>query len=53
MGLGTATVLVNDDQTRSFLTLLVEKGEKEVHRAIKCVDDCMKLHNLQCYYEVS
>lgn len=52
VALSDATVLVNDEQTRSFLALRVSSGEKELLTTIKCVDKCMKQFALPLYYEV-
>lgn len=48
-----ATILLNDDKTRSFLALRVRDGEQEVINTVKCVDKCMKQFSLSTYYEVN
>lgn len=52
VALSEATILVNDELTRSFLALCVSGGEKELLATIKCVDKCMKQFALPLYYEV-
>lgn len=52
VALSGGTVLVNDEQTRSFLALCVSGGEKELVATVKCVDKCMKQFALPLYYEV-
>eukprot|EP00250_Pteridium_aquilinum_P001528 c11723_g1_i1 orf=248-1189(+) len=45
-------VFVNDEQTRSFLSLeVLGKGLSEICRQIRIVDEVFKLHNLPMYYE--
>ncbi|TYZ62554.1 hypothetical protein PybrP1_009674 [[Pythium] brassicae (nom. inval.)] len=51
LSLAGATVLVNDERTRSFLALRVADGEREVLATLKCVDACMKHFALPVYYE--
>lgn len=52
VSLAGATVLVNDERTRSFLALRVADGAKDVAATLQCVDACMKRFALPLYYEV-
>lgn len=46
-------VFVNDDQTRSFLSLeVLDRGSSEICRQIHSVNKIFKLHNLPTYYEM-
>ncbi|MCO5556848.1 hypothetical protein L7F22_010402 [Adiantum nelumboides] len=46
-------LFVNDEQTRSFLSLeVVSKGLSEICRQIQVVDEVFRLHNLPAYYKV-
>uniref|UniRef100_K3WPN0 U6 snRNA phosphodiesterase 1 n=1 Tax=Globisporangium ultimum (strain ATCC 200006 / CBS 805.95 / DAOM BR144) TaxID=431595 RepID=K3WPN0_GLOUD len=51
LSLHGATILCNDDKTRSFLALRVVNGGKEVLNILKCVDKCMRQFTLPMYYE--
>ncbi|KAI5068583.1 hypothetical protein GOP47_0017246 [Adiantum capillus-veneris] len=45
-------LFVNDEQTRSFLSLeVVGKGLSEICRQIQVVDEVFRLHNLPAYYK--
>ncbi|KAI5064109.1 hypothetical protein GOP47_0020779 [Adiantum capillus-veneris] len=45
-------LFVNDEQTRSFLSLeVVGKGLPEICRQIQVVDEVFRLHNLPAYYK--
>lgn len=52
LSLAGATVLVNDERTRSFLALRVARGESDVLATVRCVDQCMRHFGLPVYYEV-
>ncbi|KAF1332120.1 U6 snrna phosphodiesterase, partial [Globisporangium splendens] len=51
LSLHGATILCNDDKTRSFLALRVVNGHKEVLNILKCVDKCMRQFAQPMYYE--
>ncbi|KAE8910297.1 hypothetical protein PF005_g1390 [Phytophthora fragariae] len=46
-----ALVLVNDDRTRSFLSLRVSEGEQQLKQVLRCVDQCLARFELPTYYE--
>lgn len=52
LSLAGATVLVNDERTRSFLALQVADGAHDVRATLQRVDACMKRFALPLYYEV-
>jgi len=49
---GSWEVFINDDRTRSFLSLeIVAAGTPEIQKQVSFVDDVYKLHNLPTFYK--
>ena len=46
-------LLVNDEKTRSFLTIAVDEGEAKLKRLIESVDQVLVKYRQPVFYQVS